>query len=83
MGATHYPTEITLDEFTLSTGAQQFPSYLSEYINDDVLEVMANGTLKFRIKGIYSSLAVKWNFKLRMAEGILSPHLKKARKRQF
>ena len=80
VGATHYPTDITLDEFTLSTGARQFPSYLSEYINDDVLEVMANGTLNFRIKGIYSSLAVKWNFEAPDGGGDTFSSLKKGSK---
>lgn len=41
---------------------------------------MANGTLNFRIKGIYSSLAVKWNFEAPDGGGDTFSSLKKGSK---
>ena len=60
--ATHYPTLITLEEYKQSTRAEGFPDYLQKDIRNGVLEVMANGTLNFEMKGINVGIKVVWDY---------------------
>ena len=60
--ATHWPTPITLPEFSQSTQMDSFPPYLHKYVKNNVLEVLANGTLNFTIKGIHIGMKVIWNY---------------------
>ncbi len=39
-----------------------FPIYLKQYIKNDVLEVMANGSLDYTVKGICMGMKVTWNY---------------------
>ncbi len=60
--ATHYPTLITLDEYKQSTRAEGFPDYLQKDVRKGVLEVMANGTLNFEMKGVNVGIKVIWDY---------------------
>ena len=60
--ATHWATPITLPEFCQSTQMDSFPPYLHKYVKNNVLEVLANGTLNFTIKGIHIGMKVIWNY---------------------
>lgn len=60
--ATRWATEITLDQFTKSTGAANFPDYLQKYIGNAKLKVYANGTLHFDVKNRSVGLKVIWNW---------------------
>lgn len=60
--ATHWPTEISLDEFTKSTKEPEFPDYLIKYLKEDKLQVFANGTINYNIKGVNVEVIVKWDF---------------------
>ena len=60
--AEHWATHITLPEFTQSTLVDTFPSYLNKYVKDNVLEVLANGTLHYTVKGIHVNMKVTWNY---------------------
>lgn len=60
--AKHWPTPITLAEFSQSTQVDSFPAYLNRYIKNDVLEVMANGSLNYTVKGICIGMKVTWNY---------------------
>ncbi len=60
--AKHWATPITLAEFSQSTQVDSFPAYLNRYIKNDVLEVMANGSLNYTVKGICIGIKVIWNY---------------------
>ena len=62
LAAKHWPTRITLPEYSQSTGVEVFPSYLDKYIKDGVLEVMSNGSLVYKVKGIHVGMGVIWNY---------------------
>ena len=62
LSAKHWPTPITLAEFSQSTQTDSFPIYLKQYIKNDVLEVMANGSLDYTVKGICMGMKVTWNY---------------------
>lgn len=62
ISSTHWTTEITLPQFTKSTGETAFPDYLQKYIDNAVLKVYANGTLQFDVKNRNIGLKVIWNY---------------------
>ena len=62
LSAKHWPTPITLAEFSQSTQTDSFPIYLKQYIKNDVLKVMANGSLNYTVKGICMGMKVTWNY---------------------
>lgn len=62
IAATHWPTEITLEQFTKSTGEAEFPDYLQKDLDGSTLKVYANGTLRFNIKNRNIGLKVIWNW---------------------
>lgn len=61
-GASHWPTPVSLEEYKMSTGLAAFPDYLDGCIRDGILEVMANGTIDFRMKGVNARITVRWDF---------------------
>jgi predicted dehydrogenase len=62
ISSTHWATEITLPQFTKSTGETAFPDYLQKYIDNAVLKVYANGILQFNVKNRNIGLKVIWNY---------------------
>lgn len=62
ISSTHWPTEITLAQFTKSTGETSFPDYLQKYLDNSILKVYANGTVNFDVKNRAIGLKVIWNW---------------------
>ena len=62
VSASHWPTEVTLDNYKRSTGSESFPDYLQKDIENSVLKVNANGVVKFDVKNYYAELKVLWNW---------------------
>lgn len=65
LNATRWPTRLTLDQFKRVTNETSFPAFLSGDINKtggEHLELMANGQMGYKLKGIYSDLSVLWNY---------------------
>ena len=61
--AEHYPTEISPEQYRLSTGLETFPDYLKEYVNiNGNLDVYSNGKISFNVNGTYVNIAVRWDF---------------------
>ena len=60
--AERWPTEISLEQFSKSTGEISFPDYLSKYIIDDTLLVYANGIIRYKVKNANVELKVNWDF---------------------
>ena len=78
--ATHWLTPITLPEFCQSTQMDSFPPYLHKYVKNNVLEVLANGTLNFTVKGIHIGMKVIWNYTLPTNGGDTFTSIKKGSK---
>ena len=49
--ASHWPTVLTLDDFSRSTRLNAFPDFLQRYLNDSKLEVFGNGKINYQVKG--------------------------------
>ena len=60
--AKRWATIITAEQFQRSTQLDKFPDYLQQYIKDGELNVYANGSFDYTIKGVHARVAVTWNF---------------------
>lgn len=67
--ASRYPTRISIEQFARSTNESHFPDYLSSVTKEGFIEVMANGGIDFKIKGIHSRLSVRWDYEAPQGEG--------------
>jgi predicted dehydrogenase len=71
--ARRWATPITLAQFTLLTGATAFPDYLKRDVKNGVLQVLSNGEMTYRVKGVHARVSVTWNFEA--PEGSGDAHL--------
>lgn len=62
LSATHYPTPVTRSQYARSTGCAEFPAYLSGAVHDSILDVEANGTILYTLKGVHVAIDVQWKF---------------------
>jgi len=60
--ARRWPTAISPEQFKRSTQLESYPGFLQRYVKDDTLQVFANGSLNYTIKGVHARVAVTWNF---------------------
>jgi len=60
--ARHWKTTLTLDQFRKVTGSDSFPQFLKKDIKDNKLQIYCNGSITYKIKGIYAKTSVTWNF---------------------
>jgi predicted dehydrogenase len=61
--ANRRPTMISREQFTKSTGLEDFPDFLKDRVNEKgELACFANGEIVFKIKGLYAKVSVVWNF---------------------
>lgn len=58
----HWATAISPAQFTQVTGLESYPSFLTKYIQADSLQVYANGSFNYTIKGIHARVSVTWRF---------------------
>ena len=58
--ATRWPTEVPLDLFAESTGADAFTEGLSDPIEDGVLQLSCNGQIDYRLKGVRVRQRAEW-----------------------
>jgi predicted dehydrogenase len=62
INATRWATDLTLEEFTRSTGLTEFPEYLNPYIENGILKVYGNGEINYKINGVHAKVSVIWNY---------------------
>ena len=61
--AKRWATPMTLSQFSLITGAKQFPEFLKKDLkNDTTLNVFANGEINYSLKGVHTKLRALWNY---------------------
>lgn len=61
--ADHWPTSLSLEEFSKVTGLEAFPDFLEKDIGSDGrLHVLANGSFTYRLKGIHVRIVATWDF---------------------
>jgi len=60
LSAKHWPINLTKPEFSIATSLQEIPEALKQYMRDSVLEVFANGSISYHVKGVYAGVKVEW-----------------------
>ncbi|WP_436416403.1 putative oxidoreductase C-terminal domain-containing protein [Petrimonas sp.] len=60
--ASHWPTKLTLSDFTRSTKLEVFPDFLTKYVKNSVLDVYSNGRINYQVKGKNISVTALWNY---------------------
>jgi len=60
--ARRWATPVTLAQFSTVTGATAFPDYLKRDVKNGALQVMSNGEMTYRVKGVHAHVSVTWNF---------------------
>ena len=58
-----WPTKLSLDQFRVITGLNEFPSLLKEYItSDNYIEANKNGEVIYALRGVHIVVRTLWNF---------------------
>lgn len=60
ISAKHWPVNLTRKEFSTATSLPEIPESLKSYMKDSVLEVFADGSINYRIKGVNAGVKVEW-----------------------
>ena len=60
LSANRWPSTLTRGEFSAATSLPEIPSLLSRYVKDSKLEVYANGSITYLVKGVYTCVKVEW-----------------------
>lgn len=69
ISAKRWATLITPIQFTLATGSNSFPDFLSKDVTDTLLRVYSNGEINYQLKGVHAKIIVRWNFQAAENEG--------------
>ncbi len=72
VSARRWATELTPEQFAKVTGLEEYPDYLEESIQDDNLNVFANGEINFTTRGVHGKASVIWNYQA--PEGAADTH---------
>ncbi|MFP4289281.1 MAG: putative oxidoreductase C-terminal domain-containing protein [Bacteroidales bacterium] len=62
LDAERWPTLLSSDQFERVTQLSEYPDYLDQYIENDTLEVFANGAMNYQINGLHAHVSVVWDF---------------------
>ncbi|MDP4291475.1 MAG: putative oxidoreductase C-terminal domain-containing protein [Bacteroidota bacterium] len=63
LSARRWPTVLTLDEFKEVTKENEYPDYLKKDIKDGKLMEYANGSMTYKLKGVYVKVTAEWKYK--------------------
>lgn len=62
LDANRWTTPVSKEQFKEVTGLDTYPGYLQKDVADDTLKVYANGDILYKIKGLYATVSVVWNY---------------------
>ena len=60
--ARRWATPVTLAQFAQVTGATAFPDYLHGDVKKGVLQLISNGDMTYRVKGVIAHVSETWEF---------------------
>lgn len=69
ISARRWPTVLSKEEFKGVTQLDQYPDYLTKDVQNDQLNVFANGEFLYKIKGAVAKISVVWNYKAPQGTG--------------
>ncbi|WP_162419183.1 putative oxidoreductase C-terminal domain-containing protein [Cyclobacterium roseum] len=60
--ARRWTTDLSMEQFSRSTGLDAYPDYLQGVVENDTLKVYGNGEINYKINGIHAKVSVIWNY---------------------
>lgn len=60
--ANRRPTQLTRQQFSDVTGLDQIPDYLNNDLQNDMLNIYANGDMHYEINGVHVYVSVIWDY---------------------
>ena len=60
--ARRWATPISLAQFKSVTGADTFPTFLKRDVHGGLLQVLSNGEMTYRVRGVHAYVSVTWRF---------------------
>ena len=60
--ARRWSTDMSKEEFAVTTGISEFPQYLMKDVSDGILRVFSNGEINYALKGVHAKIIVIWNY---------------------
>jgi predicted dehydrogenase len=60
--ARRWPTTMTQHQFRAITNLDGFPDYLKKDVKDTILNIFANGEIRYRINGVHAKVSVTWAY---------------------
>lgn len=60
LSAEHWPVKLSKNQFATATSLPDIPVSLKSYMKDSVLEVFANGSIDYQVKGVNARVKVEW-----------------------
>jgi predicted dehydrogenase len=62
ISAKRWTTDLSKEQFALSTALPEFPDYLMKDVHNGLLGVYSNGEINYTLKGVHAKVVVVWNF---------------------
>ena len=62
LDANRWTTEMSSAQFKEVTGLDSYPDYLKKDVQDNTLNVYANGDIYYKIRGVHAKVSVIWNY---------------------
>ncbi len=62
VSAKRWTTDLTHAMFTKVTQLENYPEFLQNNVENDVLKVYSNGEFNYTLKGVHAKVSVIWNF---------------------
>jgi predicted dehydrogenase len=60
--ARRWTTPLSLAQFKSMTGADTFPGFLKRDVHGGLLQVLSNGDMTYRVRGVHAHVSVTWRF---------------------
>ena len=62
--ATHWTTDLSLEQFRTLTKIDSFPAYLRKNISaDTMIKIFSNGEINYAIRGVHAKIRALWKYK--------------------
>ena len=62
ISAKRWTTDMSKEQFSLSTALPEYPEYLKKDVRDGLLRVYSNGEINYTLKGVHAKVTVIWNY---------------------
>lgn len=62
LNASRWTTKLSGEQFKNITGLNNYPPYLEKYVENKFLNVFANSSVDYKLKGVFAHISVEWKY---------------------